>query len=147
MSGRPRTAAKHAVLGALRVALQTGRPGGGAIEVAVSPDDQVRFAVPRKYSDDIAVFDPQRALASGFRTSGFVGDILLGIAVVGTAVVPDGRWLHATSEVANVRAHRGPARLLGAPGHAVGDQPEQWPRPTRRTRSWPRSPRAVARCG
>jgi DNA-binding beta-propeller fold protein YncE len=111
---RAENGARHAVLGALR-SPRTGRFGGGAIEVAVSPDDRFAF-VSLEYSDDIAVFDLRRALASGFRTSGFVGDIPLGIAVVGTAVAPDGRWLYATSEAANIRAHGGPARLLGAQG-------------------------------
>jgi len=99
--------ARHAVLGTLR-SPRAGRGGfgGGAIEVAVSPDDRFAF-VSLETSDEIAVFDLQRALASGFRTSGFVGMIPLGIAVVGTAVAPDGRWLYATSELASQRTgHR-----------------------------------------
>lgn len=90
----------HKVLGTLR----SGGPGhgataGGAIEVATSPDDRFAF-VSLEDSSEIAVFNLQQALASGFRTSGFVGDIPTGIAPVGLAVAPDGRWLYATSEVA-----------------------------------------------
>jgi DNA-binding beta-propeller fold protein YncE len=84
----------------------TGRGApGGAIEVAVSPDDRFAF-VSLEDSAEIAVFNLQRALASGFRTSGFVGDIPAGIAPVGLAVSPDGRWLYATSELASLRAIR-----------------------------------------
>jgi DNA-binding beta-propeller fold protein YncE len=106
--------AQHAVLGTLR-SPRTGHGGfGGAIEVAVSPDDRFAF-VSLEYSDEIAVFDLRRALASGFGTSGFVGMIPLGIAVVGTAVAPDGRWLYATSELASQRiGHR--SGLRGAQG-------------------------------
>jgi DNA-binding beta-propeller fold protein YncE len=91
----------HKVLGTLRSG-GTGRHGaaaGGAIEVATSPDDRFAF-VSLEDSSEIAVFNLQQALASGFRTSGFVGDIPAGIAPVGLAVAPDGRWLYATSEVA-----------------------------------------------
>jgi DNA-binding beta-propeller fold protein YncE len=85
---------------------------GGPIEVAVSPGDQFAF-VSIEYSDEIAVFNLQRALASGFRTSGFVGDIPMGIAPVGMAVSPDGRWMYATSELGSSR---------GTKGKAVGGQ-------------------------
>jgi DNA-binding beta-propeller fold protein YncE len=109
------TGAKHAVLGTLRSA-RTGRGGfgGGAIEVAVSPDGRFAF-VSLEYSDEIAVFNLQRALASSFRTSGFVGDIPAEIAPVGMAVSPDGHWLYATSEGQSRRAiHRG--GVFGAQG-------------------------------
>jgi DNA-binding beta-propeller fold protein YncE len=98
---------KRPVLGALS-SPRTGRFGGGAIEVAVSPDDRFAF-VSIEYADEIAVFNLQRAVASGFRTSGFVGDIPMGIAAVGMAVSPDGRWLYATSELGSSRGTRGPA--------------------------------------
>ncbi len=73
--------------------------GGGAIEVAVSPDGRFVF-VSLENSADIAVFNLQRALASGFGPADFVGTIPVGLAPVGLAVSPDGRWLYATSEVA-----------------------------------------------
>jgi DNA-binding beta-propeller fold protein YncE len=83
--------------------------GGGAIEVVVSPDDRFAF-VSLEYADEIAVFNLQRALASGLRATGFVGDVPMGIAPVGMAVSPDGRWLYATSELASTRAARGGLR-------------------------------------
>jgi DNA-binding beta-propeller fold protein YncE len=102
-SGRP-----GAVLGTLG-----SGSGGGAIEVAVSPDGGFAF-VSLENSADIAVFNLQRALASGFGAAGFVGTIPVGLAPVGLAVSPDGRWLYATSEVA-LGARPSPG-LLGGEG-------------------------------
>jgi DNA-binding beta-propeller fold protein YncE len=102
-SGRP-----GAVLGTLG-----SGSGGGAIEVAVSPDGRFAF-VSLENSADIAVFNLQRALASGFGAAGFVGTIPVGLAPVGLAVSPDGRWLYATSEVA-LGARPSPG-LLGGEG-------------------------------
>jgi DNA-binding beta-propeller fold protein YncE len=94
----------QAVLGTL--SSPGGAAGGaGAIEVAVSPDGRYAF-VSLEYTDKIAVFDLQRALASQFRTSGFVGDVPAGLAPVGLAVSPDGDWLYSTSEVTSFRALR-----------------------------------------
>jgi DNA-binding beta-propeller fold protein YncE len=102
-SGRP-----GAVLGTLG-----SGSGGGAIEVAVSPDGRFVF-VSLENSADIAVFNVQRALASGFGAADFVGTIPVGLAPVGLAVSPDGRWLYATSEVAlSTRPSPG---LLGGEG-------------------------------
>jgi DNA-binding beta-propeller fold protein YncE len=93
----------------------SGRPAqGGAIEVVVSPDGRFAFA-SLEYSGEIAVFDLQRALASHFRTSGFVGDIPMGIAPVGMAFSPNGDWLYATSEV-NPTHRNGPGAAGGAQG-------------------------------
>jgi len=72
--------------------------GGGAIEVAISRDGRFAF-VSLEDSGEIAVFNLQQALASHFRTSGFVGDVPAGIAPVGLAVSPDGDWLYSTSEL------------------------------------------------
>jgi DNA-binding beta-propeller fold protein YncE len=71
--------------------------GDGAIEVAVSPDDDYAF-VTQEDSNRAAVFNLHRALTQGFGAADFVGTIPLGIAPVGMAVSPDGRWLYATSE-------------------------------------------------
>ncbi len=90
----------RAVLGML-----SGTRGGGAIEVAVTPDGRFAF-VSIEYGARIDVFNLQRALASGFRTSGYVGAIRTGLAPVGMAVSPDGRWLYATSEVGGPGAIR-----------------------------------------
>jgi len=108
----------HALLGVV-----TNRPtsvhrllGGGAIEVAVSPGDWFAF-VSLEDSGEIAVFNLRHALASGLRATGFVGDIPTGIAPVGMAVAPDGRWLYATSEIAGrLAAVGGGAPLRGAAG-------------------------------
>ena len=90
---RAESGAAGAVLGTL-----SGPRPGGAIEVAVSPDDRYAF-VSIEYASEIAVFDLGAALADGLRSSHYVGAIPLGEAVVGMAVSPDGRWLYATSEL------------------------------------------------
>ena len=71
----------------------------GAIEVAVTPDGRLAFA-SLEYSADIAVFDLHRALTRGFGPADYLGLIPAGLAPVGLAVSPDGRWLYSTSEVA-----------------------------------------------
>jgi DNA-binding beta-propeller fold protein YncE len=98
--------AGNAVLGTLSSGGPGQSAGGGAIEVAVSPDGRFAFA-SLEASGAIAVFDLQRALAGHFRTSGFVGDIPMGIAPVGMAVAPNGDWLYATSEL-NPAPRNGP---------------------------------------
>lgn len=90
--------AKGAVLGTLSA---TGA-GGGAIEVTTSLDGRFAF-VSLEGSQALAVFNLHRALTKGFGRADFVGLIPVGIAPVGMAVSPNGRWLYATSEVA---AHR-----------------------------------------
>lgn len=90
-----------AVLGTLR----DPRGGSGAIEVAVSRDGRFAF-VTQEDSATAAVFD----LSKGFGASAFVGGIPLGLAPVGMAISPDGRWLYATSEIAK----------SGAPGRGPG---------------------------
>lgn len=72
-----------------------------AIEVALSPNDRFAF-VSLESADEVAVFDLRRALRRRFRGSSLVGTIPLGLAPVGMAVSPDGRWLYATSEQRNV---------------------------------------------
>lgn len=87
--------AKGAVLGTLDA------PGRafGAIEVTTSPDGKFAF-VSLEYSQAIAVFNLRRALMKGFGRADFVGRIPTGLAPVGMAFSPNGRWLYATSEVA-----------------------------------------------
>jgi DNA-binding beta-propeller fold protein YncE len=84
----------HAVLGTL-----TSKSSASAIEVALSPDDRYAF-VSIEYSDEVAVFSLQRALAGGFGPSDFIGDIPVGQAAAGLAVSPAGRWLYSISELA-----------------------------------------------
>jgi DNA-binding beta-propeller fold protein YncE len=85
-----------AVLGTLAVAAGP-RGAGGAIEVAVSPDDRYAF-VTLEDSQRAAVFNLAEALADGFGPADYVGSIPLELAPVGITVSPDGRWLYATSE-------------------------------------------------
>jgi DNA-binding beta-propeller fold protein YncE len=92
---------------------------GGAIEAAASPDGRFAF-VSLEDTASIAVFNLSRALARGFGPSDLVGTIPVGIAPVGLAVSPDGRWLYATSEVA------GPVPLAARSGHLA---PKEVPQP------------------
>jgi DNA-binding beta-propeller fold protein YncE len=105
---RAESGSPHAILGTL-----ADPGGGGAIEVAVTPGNRFAF-VSLEGSADIAVFNLQRALSSGFGRSEFVGTIPVGLAPVGMAVSPDGRWLYATSELA--RPARGAQPSPGAFG-------------------------------
>jgi DNA-binding beta-propeller fold protein YncE len=95
----------HPVLGTLSA------PGGagGAIEVAVSPGNQFAF-VSLEDAQSAAVFNLGRALADGFGPADYVGRIPLGVAPVGLAISPDGRWLYATSEVDLAARRQAPAR-------------------------------------
>ncbi len=77
--------------------------GAGGIEVAVSPDGGFAF-VTQEDSQQAAVFNLRLALTRGFGPADYVGAIPLGLAPVGMAVSPDGRWLYATSEVARRNA-------------------------------------------
>jgi DNA-binding beta-propeller fold protein YncE len=91
---RAESGAAHALVGTLG-----SGSAGGAIEVAVSPDGRFAF-VSLEDSAKIAVYNLQRGLAEGFGRPDLVGMIGVGIAPVGLAVSPDGRWLYATSEIA-----------------------------------------------
>jgi DNA-binding beta-propeller fold protein YncE len=88
------TGAGHVVAGVL-----SARPSadGGAIEVAVTPGGRYAF-VSNEDEGYVAVFNLQRALADGFGPADYVGAILTGVAPVGLALSPDGRWLYVTSE-------------------------------------------------
>ncbi len=89
--------------------------GAGGIEVAVSPDGSFAF-VTLEGSQRAAVFDLHRALTRGFGPGDYVGSIPLGLAPVGMAVSPDGRWLYATSEVAaRTGANQGSLTVISLP--------------------------------
>jgi DNA-binding beta-propeller fold protein YncE len=95
--------------------LGSGQQPGGAIEVAASPDGRFAF-VTLEEQDRAAVFSLARALATGFGPADLVGYIPLGLAPVGMAVSPDGRWLYATSELARAQPG-GPRRgVVGGRG-------------------------------
>jgi len=100
----------HAVLGSLT------SKGDGAIEVALSADDRYAFA-SIEGGRNIAVYSLQRALASGFGPSDFIGDIPVGLDPVGMAVSPDGQWLYATSEFAPGARRSSRGGLGGQGGH------------------------------
>jgi DNA-binding beta-propeller fold protein YncE len=93
---RAENGSPNAVLGTL---MHGGRGpgGGGAIEVASSADSDFVF-VSLENAGTEAVYDLQAAAASHFKQSGYVGAVPVGIAPVGLALSPDGRWLYATSE-------------------------------------------------
>ncbi len=116
-------AGEHAVLGTLAA---PGNPlAAGAIEVAITPDGRYAF-VSLEDADQIAVFSLARAMAARFRPgSGYIGSIPTGVAPVGLAVSPDGRWLYATTEsnsgpmgslsvISVARAESDPARSVAA---------------------------------
>jgi len=73
--------------------------GQGAIETTFSPDSHYVF-VTLEDSDQIAIFNLQKAQRHGFGFADFAGDIPLGVAPVGVATSPNGRYLYATSEAA-----------------------------------------------
>jgi DNA-binding beta-propeller fold protein YncE len=75
-------------------------PGSGAIETTLSSDGHYVF-VSLEDSNELAVFDLQRALSDGFGPSDLVGIVPLGVAPVGMTVSPDGRYLYVTSELSN----------------------------------------------
>lgn len=92
---RAESGAKQAVLGTL----DSPQGGGGAIEVATSKDGRYAF-VSLEDAHEIAVYRLASAIANDFTTPSYVGAIRTGIAPVGLAVSPNGRWLYSTSEVA-----------------------------------------------
>jgi DNA-binding beta-propeller fold protein YncE len=95
---RLESGAPGAVLGTL-----TAPESFGAIEVSVSPGNRYAF-VSEEDSASIAVFNLAQALAHGFTKADYVGSIPVGIAPVGLAISPDGRWLYATSEISKLTA-------------------------------------------
>ena len=107
-----------------------GSRGQGAIEVAVSPDGHDVF-VSLEDSNQLAVFNLQKAERDGFSSSDLVGDVPMGTAPVGVAISPNGRYLYATSEAATgtgtegtlttIDLRRAEAQLLPLGGlHGVG---------------------------
>lgn len=70
----------------------------------MSPDDRFAF-VSLEGAGAIAVFHLRGAVAGGSGVGRFLGTIPLGIAPLGVAILPDGRWIYATSEL--TRGHAG----------------------------------------
>jgi len=73
--------------------------GQGAIETAFSPDGDYVF-VTLESTDEMAVFNFEAAKTLGFGPANLIGYVPLGIAPVGMAISPNGRYLYVTSEAA-----------------------------------------------
>jgi serine/threonine-protein kinase len=100
---------RGSVLGTL-----TSPHGDGAVEVALSRDGQFAF-VTLENSGTMAVFNLRAALASGLRTSGFVGDIRLGINPIGMTVSRDGQWLYVTTQKRTKNSEQGTLTMINVP--------------------------------
>jgi len=75
--------------------------GQSSIEAAFSPDGHYVF-VTFEDKDDLQVFKFADAVAHNFSSASYLlGSVPLGVAPVGVAVSPDGRYLYATSEERN----------------------------------------------
>ena len=98
--------------------------GTGAIETTFSPDGDYVF-VSLEDSNELAVFDLKRALSHRFDSSDLVGMVPLGVAPVGLAVAPNGRYLYVTSELENATQSEGTLTTIDlkkaerTPAHAV----------------------------
>jgi DNA-binding beta-propeller fold protein YncE len=92
----------------------TSPAGSGAIEVAVSRDGRYAF-VSMEDSDQVAVFNLAKALATQFGTGTYVGSIPTQVAPVGLAVSPDGRWLYSTSEGQTLTSQDGTVAVISVP--------------------------------
>lgn len=120
---RAETGSQNAVLGTLTGAIGPG-PGGGGIEVVGSPDGHYAF-VSLEDARELAVYDLRAALDHNFRKSSYVGAVPVGVAPVGMAVSPGGRWLYATSEAGGNGGNQGTLSLISIaaaehdPAHAV----------------------------
>ncbi len=89
----------------------TSPHGDGAVEVTLSRDGQFAF-VTLENSGTMAVFNLRAALASGLRTSGFVGDIQLGVNPIGMTVSRDGQWLYVTTQKRNSHSDQGTLTVI-----------------------------------
>ena len=79
--------------------------------MALSRDGQFAF-VTLENSGTMAVFNLRAALASGLRTSGFVGDVRLGINPIGMTVSRDGQWLYVTTQKRNQASEQGTLTMI-----------------------------------
>ncbi|MCJ1453212.1 hypothetical protein MMC28_003558 [Mycoblastus sanguinarius] len=109
------TGSPDAVVGVLN---GTAAAGDSAIEVTITGDDKYAF-VSQEYGSlqtsgrgTIEVFELQRPAANGTVSGTYVGYLILGDAVVGTALSPDGRILYATSETASSSTRQGTLNII-----------------------------------
>ena len=93
-----------AVIGVLNGTTSTQYPGNASVEVRLSKDDRYAF-VSQEYGPilgatpgNVDVFELEQPTCNGSMYGTPVGYIDLGIAVVGTALSPDGLTLYATSQ-------------------------------------------------
>jgi DNA-binding beta-propeller fold protein YncE len=110
----------HPVLGTLMPPASAHLDAAGAIETASSADGRYVF-VSLEYGQPggaIAVYRIGSTAAARFGASDYVGSITLGLAVVGTALSPDGKYLYVTSEL----AHRPGARTLFKAGQTLAQR-------------------------
>ena len=92
--------------------------GSSAIEVTVTGDDRYAF-VSQEYGSrqtggrgTIEVFELQRPAANGTVSGTYVGYLILGDFVVGTALSSDGSVLYATSETASDNTTQGTLSVI-----------------------------------
>ena len=125
------TGSPDAVVGVLN---GTAAAGQSAIEVTVTRDDKYAFVSQEDGSlqtgerGTIEVFKLQRPAANGTVSGTYVGYLVLGDLVVGTALSYDGRLLYATSETASENTTTGTlsvidvAKLKTTPSEALISQ-------------------------
>ena len=125
------TGSPDAVVGILN---GTAAAGHSAIEVTISRDDKYAFVSQEDGSRQtgergtIEVFKLQRPAANGTVSGTYVGYLVLGDLVVGTALASDGHLLYATSETASENTTQGTlsiidvAKLRTDPGEALISQ-------------------------
>ncbi|CAF9935896.1 hypothetical protein IMSHALPRED_010384 [Imshaugia aleurites] len=125
------TGSPEAVVGILN---GTAAAGHSAIEVTVTRDDKYAFVSQEDGSlqtgerGTIEVFKLQRPAANGTVSGTYIGYLVLGDLVVGTALSSDGRLLYATSETASENTTTGTlsvidvAKLKTTPSEALISQ-------------------------
>ena len=92
--------------------------GDSAIEVTITRDDRYAFVSEENGSRQtgergtIEVFELQRPAANGTVSGTYVGYLILGDLVVGTALSSDGRVLYATSETASTNTTQGTLSVI-----------------------------------
>ena len=92
--------------------------GDSAIEVTITRDDKYAFVSEENGSRQtgergtIEVFELQRPAANGTVSGTYVGYLILGDLVVGTALSSDGRILYATSETASTNTTQGTLSVI-----------------------------------
>ena len=109
------TGSPDAVVGVLNGAAAAG---DSAIEVTITRDDKFAFVSQEDGSRQtgergtIEVFELQRPAANGTVSGTYVGYLILGDLVVGTALSSDGRILYATSETASANTTQGTLSVI-----------------------------------